>query len=66
MTETTARRVTRRSAFRGQQLTATLRDGSTVTGSMLGWGASFLRLSDNGKWTELSTCQLETVTAAQA
>ncbi len=59
--------VTRRKSFRGQQLTATTREGQTFTGTMLGWGSSFLRLrTADGKWTELATCTLDAVTEAQA
>lgn len=53
-----ARLATRRSAFRGQRLTATTRSGETFTGTMLGWGTSFLRLQTADGWKELATATL--------
>ncbi len=59
----TARRVTRRNAFRGQQLTVTTRSGETLTGTLLGWGASLLRLQTEAGWRELAVASLDSVTS---
>jgi hypothetical protein len=58
-------RVTRRKSFTGQQVTVTTRDGWTATGTLLGWGSQLFRMrTAEGTWTELATCNLDTVVQA--
>jgi len=56
-TQPIGRRIARRYAYRGQRVTVTRRsDGTTVTGTLLGWGPSELRLrADDGAYVALAS-----------
>ncbi len=64
-TQTAARRITRKYAYRGQQVTVELRDGGTLTGTLLAWGTSVIRVRTADGWTEKHVTRIARVTEAR-
>lgn len=69
-TSPAARQIARCNSYPGQRVTATFRDGTTVTGTLTAWGTQVIRISvktsASGKRSliERSTSVLDQVTEA--
>lgn len=65
-TEVAGRRVSRREAYRGMRVEVAFSDGTVRRGSLIGWGASVIRVQVDGRpgsraWSERATCGVVTV-----